>query len=162
MNMIQIAGHLGADVEPRFTPDGQKVTTLSVATSVRRSGKDETIWWRVTLWGDRFDKFLSHLKKGSAIIVVGEFMRAEVYTDRQGKQQVSLEIRAEFLRFSPFGRTDKGGAQEHSQAASYSNNYGQETKQSQPQPQPQMARGGHNYEEEDFADTKMSTHDLPF
>lgn len=109
MNVIQIAGHLGSDVETRFTPDGHKVSTIRVATNVRRNGKDETIWWRVSLWGDRFDKMLAYLKKGSSIIVVGEFVRAEVYTDRDGRQQISLEVRAEFLRFSPFGRTDRQG-----------------------------------------------------
>lgn len=107
MNFIQIAGHIGVDVETRFTPDGQKVSTIRVATNTRRNGKDETIWWRVTLWGDRFDKLLPYLKKGSAIIVVGEFIRAEVYSDREGRQQVSLEVRAEFLRFSPFGKSDR-------------------------------------------------------
>lgn len=107
MNVIQIAGHLGADVETRFTADGQKVSTIRVATNTRRNGKDETIWWRVSLWGDRFDKMLPYLKKGSPIIVVGELVRAEVYTDRDGRQQVSLDLRAEFIRFSPFGRSDR-------------------------------------------------------
>ena len=109
MNIIQIAGHLGSDVETRFTPDGQKVSTIRVATKVRRKGKEETLWWRVSLWGDRFDKLLAYLKKGSAIIVVGEFINSDIYTDRDGKQQVSLEIRAEFIRFSPFGRTERTG-----------------------------------------------------
>ena len=71
MNQIIIAGHLGADPEVRFTSSGQKVTTLRVATRVRRGGKDkdETIWWRVTVWGEQFDKMIPYFKKGSPIIV---------------------------------------------------------------------------------------------
>jgi single-strand DNA-binding protein len=107
MIIIEIAGHLGADPETRFTPNGQKVTTLRVATSTRKSGKDETVWWRVTTWGDRFDKMMPYLKKGSAIIVIGEMGKPEIYTDKEGRPQVSLELTAEIVRFSPFGKSDK-------------------------------------------------------
>lgn len=124
MNIIQIAGHLGSDVETRFTADGLKVSSFRVATNVRRGNRDETIWWRVTLWGDRFDKMLPYLKKGSAIIVVGEFSRAEIYTDREGKQQVSLDIRAEFIRFNPFPRGERTGQEQQSTGAAYSGNAG--------------------------------------
>lgn len=116
MIIIEIAGHLGADPETRFTPSGQKVTSFRVATNVRKSGKDETVWWRVTIWGDRFEKLLPHLKKGSAVIVIGEMGKPEIYTDREGRQQVSLEITAEIIRFSPFGRTDRSGQQQEQHA----------------------------------------------
>lgn len=105
MNFIQIMGHLGADAETRFTPSGQKVTNLRIACNIRRGGKDETVWYKVTIWGDRYDKMLPYLKKGSAVIVVGELGKPEIYTDREGKQQISLEVTAEFIRFSPFGKT---------------------------------------------------------
>ncbi len=105
MNIVQVAGHLGADPEERVTPSGQKVVTLRIAANSRKSGKDETIWWRVTIWGDRFDRMLSYLKKGSGIIVIGEMNKPEVYNDRNGNPQVSLELTAEVIRFSPFGRS---------------------------------------------------------
>lgn len=114
MSFIQVMGHLGADPETRFTPSGVKVTNLRIATTVRRGGKDETVWYRITIWGDRFDKMLPYLKKGSALIVVGELGKPEVYTDKEGNPQVSLEVTAEFIRFSPFGKGDKQG-QEGSQ-----------------------------------------------
>jgi single-strand DNA-binding protein len=107
MNIIEIFGHLGADAETRFTPSGQKVTTLRVACNTKRGGKEETLWWQVTLWGDSYDKILPYLKKGSAIIVVGEMSKPEIYTDKEGRTQVSLRMTAEFLRFSPFGRPDR-------------------------------------------------------
>ncbi len=82
MNTLYLAGHLGADPEVRYTSSGQKVTLLRVAAKARRSGKDETIWWRVTIWGEQFDKMLAHLKKGSAVIVIGDLAKPEIYTDR--------------------------------------------------------------------------------
>ncbi|MCH1429272.1 MAG: single-stranded DNA-binding protein [Chlamydiales bacterium] len=105
MNITEIAGRLGSDPEVRFTPNGQKVTTFRVATNQRKAGKDETIWWRVTVWGERFDKMMTYLKKGSAVIVVGELAKPEIYQNREGQPQVSLEITAEMIRFSPFGKS---------------------------------------------------------
>jgi single-strand DNA-binding protein len=123
MNLIQIAGHLGADPVTRFTATGQKVTTFTVATNSKKGGNDVTIWFRVTVWGDRFDKMMSYLKKGSAVIVIGELQKPELWTNKEGQQQISLDITAEIIRFSPFGKPDRQeGAQgsSQSQAQTYS------------------------------------------
>lgn len=117
MNQITIAGHLGADPEVRFTSSGLKVTTLRVAARARRSGKnEETIWWKVTIWGEQFDKIIPYFKKGSSIIVTGEMNKPEIFTDREGKPQVSVSITASNIMFSPFGRPDSHGSNEHSEA----------------------------------------------
>ena len=107
MNIITVAGRLGVDPEVRFTSNGQKVTTLRMAVNVRKSGKEETIWYRVTVWGENFDKMISFLKKGSALIVVGDLAKPEIFDNREGKPQVSMNITASSLMFSPFGRSDK-------------------------------------------------------
>jgi single-strand DNA-binding protein len=108
VNFIHIAGHLGADPETRFTSSGKKVTTLRVACRTRKGQNDDTIWWRVTIWGEQYDKMLPYFKKGSSIIVAGELHKPEIFTDREGKSQVSMEITASFIQFSPFGKP--GGA----------------------------------------------------
>ncbi len=118
MNKTFIAGPLGADPEVRFTSSGQKVTTLRVGARAR---KDETIWWRVTIWGEQFDKMIAYFKKGSSIMVFGELSKPEIFTDRDGKPQVSMNITATNLLFSPFGRSDsQGGQAAASQEAEYS------------------------------------------
>jgi single-strand DNA-binding protein len=108
MNQTTIAGHLGADPEVRFTSSGQKVTTLRVAARARRGGKDETIWWKVTIWGEQFDKIIPYFKKGSPIIVVGDLNKPEIFTDREGRPQISMSLTAFNIMFSPFGRPDQG------------------------------------------------------
>ncbi|MDR2539502.1 MAG: single-stranded DNA-binding protein [Chlamydiales bacterium] len=109
MNQATIAGHLGSDPEVKFTPSGRKVTTLRVAARARRSGKEETtIWWRVTIWGEQFDKIMGYFKKGSPIIVQGE-IDLEIFTNREGKPQIAAGITAHNIMFSPFGRTDQIG-----------------------------------------------------
>ncbi len=115
MNFINIAGHLGADPEVRFTSSGKKVTTLRVATKTRKKNNDDTIWWRVTIWGEDFDKMIPYLKKGSPIVVFGEVQKPEIFNDREGKPQISMEITAVHLQFSPFGKS--GGSGEQTAAA---------------------------------------------
>ena len=109
MNFIHIAGHLGADPETRFTQSGKKVTTLRVATNSRKGGQDVTIWWRVTIWDDQFKNLLAFMKKGSAVMVFGEVHKPEIFNDKDGKPQVSMELTALQLQFSPFGKP--GGSQ---------------------------------------------------
>ncbi len=127
MFFVMIAGHLGKDPETRFTSSGQKVTSFSVATKQRKGKEDVTIWVRVTVWGDRFDKFLSYLKKGSGVIVSGRMHPPTSYTDKEGRTQISLEMTAEMVEFSPFGRGDHPGegqaTQSSSQTAAYTAGY---------------------------------------
>ena len=109
MFIVHLAGHLGKDPETRFTPSGQKVTSFTIATNHRKGKEDVTIWVRVTVWGDRFDKMISFLKKGSGVVVTGRMMPPSSYTDKEGRTQISLEVTAEMIEFSPFGRTDRTG-----------------------------------------------------
>lgn len=132
MNTITIIGHLGADPVTRFTASGQKVTTFTVATNSRKGGADITVWFRVTVWGDRFDKMISYLKKGSAIIVVGELQKPEIWTDKEGRPQITLEITANALHFSPLGKGQGQGQQgqdyaKGAPAAAASEGFGEQT-----------------------------------
>ncbi|MCH9609863.1 MAG: Single-stranded DNA-binding protein [Chlamydiales bacterium] len=117
MNLIEIAGFLGADAEERFTSTGKRVVSLRVAARTRHNGKDDTIWWRVNIWGDRYDRMLPFLKKGSAVIVVGEMSKPEIYTAKDGTPQLSLSMTAEIIKFSPFGRPDRDQKSEQPQMA---------------------------------------------
>jgi len=103
MNQGFIAGHLAADPEVRFTTSGKKVTTFRLGA---RSRKDSTIWWRVTVWGEQFDKIIAYLKKGSGVMVFGDIHKPEVYTNKEGNAQVSIELTATNILFNPFGKTE--------------------------------------------------------
>jgi len=116
MNHGMIAGHLGSDPETRFTASGQKVTSFRVGCRAR---KDETIWWRVTIWGDQFDKMMPYFKKGSPIIVHGEISKPEIFTDKEGKNQVSMQITATHITFSPFGKKEGDKSKEEKAPAQH-------------------------------------------
>lgn len=116
-NHIVVAGHLGSDPETRFTSSGQKVTSFRLASNSRRGGNTETTWWRITVWGETLDKLISYLKKGSAVIVMGELQKPEIFTGRDGTSQVSLNIVAVNLSFSPFGKGDRQTTETQSSSA---------------------------------------------
>lgn len=128
MVIVFIMGNLGADPETRFTPSGQKVVNLRLASNSKKQGKDETTWWRVTIFGDRFDKMLTYLKKGSSVIVSGE-MSTDLWTDKEGRQHIQHNVIADSIKFSPFGRSDRAQEQSHSQGspAGYAPAYTQQT-----------------------------------
>ena len=110
MNFIHIVGRIGKEPDTRFTTGGQKVTTLLVATNSFKNNQEETMWWRVTMWGDRHDKLIPHLTKGKPIMIGGELKKPELYTDKSGNVQIgSLEITAEYVKFVPFNKNDQEG-----------------------------------------------------
>ncbi|GAB4228774.1 MAG: single-stranded DNA-binding protein [Chlamydiales bacterium] len=106
MQKITIAGHLGRDPEERVNAQGLKVTNFTVATNRKRGEKLETYWWRVVIFGDRFDKMLAYLKKGSPVIVQGDFSLNK-REDANGNEIQTCEIIADSISFSPFGRPDQ-------------------------------------------------------
>lgn len=107
MFIVHVAGHLGKDPETRFTPSGQKVSTFTIAVNHRKGKEESTTWVKVTVWGDRFDKMFPYMKKGSGVIVTGKMNPPSSYTDKEGRTQISLEIVAEMIEFSPFGKQDR-------------------------------------------------------
>lgn len=103
MNTVQVIGRLGQDPETRFTDNGNKVTNLNVADTQKYKDKKGTIWWRCSIWGDRFDKMLEYLKSGSAVIVTGEMKIPEIYETKEGYAGYTPELTVNNLQFVPIG-----------------------------------------------------------
>ena len=95
-----LIGNLGSNPEMRFTPSGDPVTTFSVATSRKYGEKDETTWFRVSVWGKQAETCNQYLTKGSKVLVEGR-LKAEpnVYQRKDGTWASSYEMTAENVRF---------------------------------------------------------------
>lgn len=121
MNILHIIGFLGADPEERFTPSGQKLWVLRVATKSKKNGQEETIWWRITVWGDQFDKILAYFKKGKPIYIIAEMNKLDVYMDKNGQPQVSYDATARSIHFLPMSndRQEQEGQQQSNQGGGY-------------------------------------------
>lgn len=113
---LVIVGNLGRDPEMRYTPQGTAVTTLNVATSRKYKNsadvlKEETLWFRVSVWGKQAETVNQYLAKGSKVLVEGELTADEsgnprVWTDKDGKPRASFEMRAINVRFLSGNKSD--------------------------------------------------------
>jgi single-strand DNA-binding protein len=102
-NKITIVGNLGRDPELRYTPQGNAVCNISVASSEKRRDKtgdmqDVTTWFRITLWGKQAENASKYLTKGSPVYIEGR-LRVEEWSDRDGKNRYTLEVNATDMQF---------------------------------------------------------------
>ena len=95
-----IIGNLGRDPEMRYTTEGKPVTSFSVATSRKFGDKDETTWFRVSVWDKQAETCNQYLHKGSKVLVEGR-LKAEppVFQKKDGTWASSYEVTAENVRF---------------------------------------------------------------
>ena len=104
-----LVGNLGRDPEMRYTPSGQTVTNMSVAsnrTYTNGAGEKvtETIWFRVAAWGKLAETCNNYLKKGAKVLVEGR-LSADPATGGpriwQGEKGAgaSFEVTADTIRF---------------------------------------------------------------
>jgi single-strand DNA-binding protein len=127
LNKVTLIGNLGADPEVRSTASGQRVATLSVATSRNWNNaagerQEKTEWHRVVLWNTKFSTLADiaekYLKKGDKVYVEGR-IEYRTWEDREGKTRYTTEINArELIMLSGRGGAgDEGGAPARARAA---------------------------------------------
>lgn len=118
-----LVGNLGRDPEMRYTPNGDPVTSFSVAVSrpVRASegqgqGQEETDWYNVSCWGRQAEIANQYLAKGRQVYIEGR-LRPRMYDDRNGERRVSLDVRAtELVLLGQRGDAAETGAGQSSDA----------------------------------------------
>jgi single-strand DNA-binding protein len=104
-----LIGNLGKEPEMRYTNTGRPVTTLSVATNRRYNDaneqpKNETTWFRVSVWGKQAEACNQYLHKGSRVVVEGR-LTPDPETggphiwESNGKVGASYEVTASTVRF---------------------------------------------------------------
>ena len=112
VNKVIIVGNLGADPETRYTPGGDAVTNIRVATTDRwkdkASGemKEATEWHRIAFFGRLAEVAGQYLKKGSQVYVEGS-LRTRKWQDKDGQDRYSTDIRADVMQM--LGRREGSG-----------------------------------------------------
>ena len=114
VSRIIIIGNVGRDPELRMTPNGRPVCEFSVAVNRitgRSDGGDrqeQTDWYRVSCWSQLAERAQQFITKGRLVYIEGRFT-PRTYTDREGKERMSLDISAnDFQMLDP--RPDRGMA----------------------------------------------------
>ena len=89
LNKILIIGNLGSDPEMRYTPNGNPVTSFTVATNRRYKtaegeDRDETEWFRVSAWNRLAENCNQFLQRGSKVYVEGR-LTSRTYVGNDGE-----------------------------------------------------------------------------
>ncbi|QNP47470.1 single-stranded DNA-binding protein [Diaphorobacter aerolatus] len=113
VNKVIIVGNLGRDPEMRTFPSGDQVANVTIATTDRWRDKntgenrEATEWHRVTFNGRLAEIAGQYLRKGSQVYVEGS-LRTRKWTDQQGQERFTTEIRADQMQMLG-GRQGMGG-----------------------------------------------------
>jgi single-strand DNA-binding protein len=103
VNKVIIVGNLGRDPEVRTFPSGDRVANVTIATTDRwkdkTSGemKEATEWHRVVFNGRLGEIAGEYLRKGSQVYVEGS-LRTRKWTDKDGVEKYTTEIRADQMQ----------------------------------------------------------------
>ena len=152
VNKVIIVGNLGRDPEMRTFPSGDQVANVTIATTDKwkdkQSGemREATEWHRVVFNGRLAEIAGQYLRKGSQVYVEGS-LRTRKWTDQNGVEKYSTEIRADQMQMlgsrQGMGGGGQGGGQ---QGGGYDDGYGgdqggydQAPRRAAPAPRPMAA-----------------------
>ncbi len=125
INKVIIVGNLGKDPEMRSFPNGDQIANVSIATTDRwkdkTSGemKEATEWHRINFNGRLAEIVGQYLKKGSQVYVEGS-LRTRKWTDKDGVEKFTTEIRADQMQMLGSRQGMGGGAPDGDDGGGYS------------------------------------------
>jgi len=97
VNKVILIGNLGADPEVRYTPEGNEIANIRLATTDYSKPKngggrvENTEWHRVVFFGTLAGVVGQYLKKGSSVYVEGR-IRTNKWQDKDGNERYTTEI----------------------------------------------------------------------
>lgn len=178
VNKVILVGNIGQDPDVRFTPEGNAIARLSLATSEtwkdRNSGQqqEKTEWHRIVVFGKLAEIVQQYVRKGSKLYVEGKLQTrkwqaddgsdrytTEIVIDGFTGQLQMLDGRNENQGYAggqqqPQQSQQQGQSQQRSQGQGYQQQGQQQGRQQQPQRMPAQPQQGGGFD--DFDD------DIPF
>lgn len=97
INKVILVGNLGRDPEVRYSPSGQAVANVTLATSESWKDKntgekqERTEWHRVVFFGRLAEIAGEYLKKGAQIYIEGR-LQTRKWQDKEGNDRYTTEI----------------------------------------------------------------------
>lgn len=140
-----VTGHLGNDPEVKTTKGGTPYTTFRIANSEYGDAENSTYWFTVTVWESGLQNFCKSLKKGSLVIVDGDYSNRIYTSNKTGAAEIGNDLRASSIHFG-------GGAKRED-----TDNAAQKPAATAPAPQPAASAPAPAANAEPAADD-----DLPF
>lgn len=97
VNKVLLIGNLGQDPETRYTPNGNAVVNMNIATDESYKDKGtgqlvpKTEWHRIVLFGKIAEVAGQYLKKGSKVYIEGK-LQTRKWQTREGQDVYTTEI----------------------------------------------------------------------
>lgn len=103
LNKVMIIGNLGGEPEMRFTPNGNPVTSFSVATNrvystPENERREETEWFTVVAWNRLAEQCNQFLTKGRLVYAEGR-LHTSTWESQDGQKHQRTEIVANRVIF---------------------------------------------------------------
>ena len=104
VNKVLLLGRLGQDIELRYTPNGDAVGNVTMATSEtwkdKSTGerKEKTEWHRLVIWGRRAEGLKDYLLKGTQLYVEGR-LQTRQWEAKDGGKRSTTEVRVDSIEF---------------------------------------------------------------
>ena len=123
VNKVIVLGNLGRDPEVRYTPNGNAVCNLRIATTRNWKSKDsgekmeETEWHSVVLYDRQAEIAGEYLKKGRPVYIEGR-LKTRKWTDKEGVEKYTTEIVADSMQL--LGGREGGGGGAEDEGGGYS------------------------------------------
>jgi single-strand DNA-binding protein len=119
VNKAILIGNLGEAPDLRYTDGGTAVCNMRLATNESYKNADgetvqKTEWHDVVAWAQLAEICDEHLEKGSQVYVEGK-LQTRQWTDRDGNDRYSTEVKAQEINFLGRGRQDVPGDQRRSE-----------------------------------------------
>jgi len=101
VNKVILLGHLGADPEMRYTPNGIAVCNFRIATTERfkdsqGNTQERTEWHKIVAWRKLAEICGQYLTKGKQVYIEGR-IRNETW-EKDGVKQYSYKIEADTMQ----------------------------------------------------------------
>jgi single-strand DNA-binding protein len=141
INKVILVGNLGADPDVRYTPSGDTVATLSIATSERWTNKqtgepvERTEWHRVILWRRLGEIAQQYLRKGSKVYIEGK-LQTRKWTDQSGQDRYTTEIVGNEMQMLDSRGSGDGETTQRTQGSGQSARQAPATQTRAPEPPP--------------------------
>lgn len=156
LNQVTLMGNLTRDPELRQTPNGQNVTSFSLA--LNRSYKDASGEWQeatdyidIVCWGPLAERVAQYLSKGRRCLVQGRLQSRS--WEQDGNKRSKVEVLANDVTFLD----GRGG---DSESSSGSNSEAPEPSESKPKASKKAKKD--DVVIEDIGDEPINLDDIPF
>lgn len=121
VNKVILVGNLGQNPELKYTPSGQAVCNLSIATNESWTGKDgqkqeKTEWHRLVLFGKLAELAGQYLQKGRQVYIEGK-LQTRSWQDKDGQTRYTTEIVGQTMQF--LGGSPNAGNQSRNSNTEY-------------------------------------------